>query len=184
MPRCKVPLVVILLPLILAACAGAPERRAPERQPPKTAGQQTAQPAQDHQPSSPTDTTSEPAADPSTVKKRALVISLADQTFDYSEDGETVRTGPISSGADGYPTPTGQFAVLSKDEDKVSSRYTNQLGMQAWMPYAIQFHGNYFLHEGWLPGYPDSHGCVRVGEPDARFFFERLQIGDPVTVTR
>jgi lipoprotein-anchoring transpeptidase ErfK/SrfK len=54
--------------------------------------------------------------------------------------------------------------------------------MQAWMPYAIQFYGHYFLHEGWLPGYPDSHGCVRVGEQDARFLFERLRIGDPVLV--
>ena len=93
-----------------------------------------------------------------------------------------MRTGPISSGAAGSPTPTGRFAVLSKDLDKVSSRYTNQLGWQAWMPYSIQFNGHYFLHEGWLPGYPDSHGCVRVGEPDARFLFERLKIGDRVEV--
>jgi lipoprotein-anchoring transpeptidase ErfK/SrfK len=50
------------------------------------------------------------------------------------------------------------------------------------MPYSIQFSGHYFLHEGWLPGYPDSHGCVRVGEQDARFLFERMQIGDPVSV--
>ena len=82
----------------------------------------------------------------------------------------------------GYPTPTGKFAVLGKEKDKVSSRYTNQLGMQAWMPYAIQFHGHYFLHEGWLPGYPDSHGCVRLGEKDARFLFEQMQLGDPVDV--
>ncbi|HSO82990.1 L,D-transpeptidase, partial [Thiocapsa sp.] len=79
-------------------------------------------------------------------------------------------------------TPRGTFSVLSKDKDKVSSRYTNQLGMQAWMPYSIQFYGHYFLHEGWLPGYPDSHGCVRVGEKDARFLFERMKVGDLVSV--
>ncbi len=127
-----------------------------------------------------------PAAQPDQAgeepKPRALTINLASQQFTYSIDGEPARVGPISSGAEGYPTPTGKFAVLGKEKDKVSSRYTNQLGMQAWMPYSIQFHGNYFLHEGWLPGYPDSHGCVRLGEKDARFLFEQMQVGDPVEV--
>ena len=115
--------------------------------------------------------------------KASLTISLGAQRFTYREGDRVVLSGPISSGAAGFPTPTGRFSVLSKDKDKVSSRYTNQLGMQAWMPYAIQFHGHYFLHEGWLPGYPDSHGCVRVGERDARFLFERLKVGDPVRIT-
>ena len=119
---------------------------------------------------------------PPSTAPRSLTISLGKQTFVYHEAAQVVRTGSISSGTPGHATPTGQFRVLSKDRDKVSSRYTNQLGMQAWMPYAIQFYGHYFLHEGWLPGYPDSHGCVRVGEKDARFLFERLKIGDPVAV--
>ena len=122
--------------------------------------------------------------DANTIGQRSLTISLGDQAFEYKEDEAVVRSGPISSGKPGNPTPTGRFRVLSKNADKVSSRYTNQLGMQAWMPYSIQFHGHYFLHEGWLPGYPDSHGCVRVGEKDARFLFERLRIGDPVLVVR
>lgn len=126
--------------------------------------------------------TAAPTADADTAKRRSLTISLGDQAFEYKEDESVVRSGPISSGKPGNPTPTGRFRVLSKDEDKVSTRYTNQLGMQAWMPYSIQFYGHYFLHEGWLPGYPDSHGCVRVGEKDARFLFERLRIGDPVLV--
>jgi lipoprotein-anchoring transpeptidase ErfK/SrfK len=117
-----------------------------------------------------------------TAKHRSLTISLGEQSFEYKEDESVVRSGPISSGKPGNPTPTGRFKVLSKDEHKVSSRYTNQLGMQAWMPYSIQFYGHYFLHEGWLPGHPDSHGCVRVAEKDARFLFERLRIGDPVLV--
>ncbi|NVZ08143.1 L,D-transpeptidase family protein [Allochromatium humboldtianum] len=127
-------------------------------------------------------TTDTLTADADAAKRRSLTISLGDQAFEYKEDESVVRSGPISSGKPGNPTPTGRFKVLSKDEHKVSSRYTNQLGMQAWMPYSIQFYGHYFLHEGWLPGYPDSHGCVRVGEKDARFLFERLRIGDPVLV--
>ncbi len=108
------------------------------------------------------------------AQRRELVISLAQQGFSYWEDGVLQRTGPISSGSAAHPTPKGRFRVLTKDPDKVSSRYTNQLGMPAWMPYAIQFHGHYFLHEGWLPGHPDSHGCIRLHEQDARFLFERL----------
>lgn len=129
-----------------------------------------------------TDSPTEDSGAANAAKRRSLTISLGDQAFEYKEDEAVVRAGPISSGKPGNPTPTGRFRVLSKDEHKVSSRYTNQLGMQAWMPYSIQFYGHYFLHEGWLPGYPDSHGCVRVGEKDARFLFERLRIGDPVLV--
>ncbi|MCG6897156.1 MAG: L,D-transpeptidase [Thiocapsa sp.] len=113
---------------------------------------------------------------------RSLTIKLGSQRFVYAEDDRVVRSGPVSSGRQGYETPRGRFSVRSKQMDKVSYRYTNSLGMRAWMPYSIQFHGDYFLHEGWLPGYPDSHGCVRVGEQDARFLFDRLRIGDRVTV--
>ena len=181
---CVQPLCFVLITaiLFLTGCAHspsqpAPERRAPERLP--VAEQATPE-------TMPTPVETVPPAPPddsrATPSKRSLTIRLGAQQFAYAEDEQVVRTGPISSGAAGYPTPTGRFAVLSKDRDKESSRYTNQLGWQAWMPYAIQFNGHYFLHEGWLPGYPDSHGCVRVGEPDARFLFERLKIGDRVEV--
>ncbi len=126
--------------------------------------------------------TERPTLETDRTLPRSLTISLDAQQFTYQVGGETVRVGSLSSGTEGHQTPTGHFSVLGKERDKVSSRYTNQLGMQAWMPYAIRFHGNYFLHEGWLPGYPDSHGCVRLGEQDARFLFEQMQPGDPVTV--
>jgi lipoprotein-anchoring transpeptidase ErfK/SrfK len=111
-----------------------------------------------------------------------LTINIGSQRFVYTEGETVVRTGPISSCKAGFETPAGEFSVLSKQKDKVSYRYTNQLGMSAWMPYSIQFTGHYFLHEGWLPGHPDSHGCVRVGEQDARFLFERMKIGDRIVV--
>lgn len=164
---------------ILVGCAQTPSRPAPERKTSADSARiEVPEPAQipapviDHSPAA-------PAAGPDT---RALTIQIGNQHFVYSEGDRVVRTGPISSGREGQETPRGQFSVLSKDEHKVSSRYTNQLGWQAWMPYAIQFNGHYFLHEGWLPGYPDSAGCVRVGEKDARFLFERIQLGDPVSV--
>ena len=117
------------------------------------------------------------------AKSRHLTLYLGSQTFDYQEDDQVVRTGPISSGRPGTPTPAGSFRVLSKRKDKVSSLYTNELGMQAWMPYSMQFYGNYFIHEGWLPDHAASHGCVRVGYEDAKFLFGRMKIGDGIQVT-
>jgi lipoprotein-anchoring transpeptidase ErfK/SrfK len=119
---------------------------------------------------------------PAETASRELRIHLERQTFAYLEDGEVVRTGPVSSGTARSPTPKGRFSILSKEEDKVSSRYDNALGTPAWMPYSMQFHGHYFVHEGWLPGHADSHGCVRLGYQDAKFLFERMKIGDRVEV--
>ena len=175
-----------LLSLLLIGCAHTPSGPEPERPKSEPAGEKTETPESAPQEGArdQAGASAEDADAAKRVKVRALTISIGSQQFKYVEDGALVRTGPISSGARGYTTPTGKFAVLSKNADKVSSRYTNQLGMQAWMPYAIQFHGHYFLHEGWLPGYPDSHGCIRVGAEDARFLFDTLKIGDPVTVKK
>ena len=178
-----------ILPLLIAAafivgCAQSPTRPAPERQPSEVSESADGTRASDRE----TDraggeSSAEPIAEPADEQpKRALTIQIGSQSFVYTEGDQVVRTGPISSGREGHRTPRGTFSVLSKQKDKVSSRYTNQLGWQAWMPYSIQFYGHYFLHEGWLPGYPDSAGCVRVGEKDARFLFERLKIGDLVSV--
>jgi lipoprotein-anchoring transpeptidase ErfK/SrfK len=165
--------LLFTLVVLIGGCAQSPHRPAPEAKPVGTSEVTETRARED-----------EVSAEPRRPKpgSRALTIKLASQRFIYWENSQVVRTGPISSGREGYPTPTGQFSVLSKQKDKVSYRYTNQLGMQAWMPYSIQFSGHYFLHEGWLPGYPDSHGCVRVGEKDARFLFERLKIGDRIAV--
>lgn len=170
---------LLILVLLLVGCAQSPSRPGPERQPGDASEIDAAR-----LPAAGADVAAgEAAAEPAAEEvERALTIQIGSQAFAYSEGDQVVRTGPISSGRDGYRTPRGNFSVLSKQKDKVSSRYTNEIGMPAWMPYSIQFYGHYFLHEGWLPGHPDSHGCVRVGEKDARFLFERLKVGDPVTV--
>nr|WP_093191919.1 L,D-transpeptidase family protein [Thiocapsa sp. KS1] len=178
-----------ILPLLIAAafivgCAQSPTRPAPERQPSDVSESAEDARASDRETDQADGEASvEPVAESTAEEtKRALTIQIGSQSFVYSEGDQVVRTGPISSGREGHGTPRGTFSVLSKQKDKVSSRYTNQLGLQAWMPYSIQFYGHYFLHEGWLPGYPDSAGCVRVGEKDARFLFERMKIGDLVSV--
>lgn len=115
---------------------------------------------------------------------RQLTIHLGAQRFTYSEGGKVVRSGPVSSGKRGYGTPAGSFRVLSKQRIKVSSRYAGSDGRPASMPYSIQFRSNYFIHQGRLPGYAASHGCVRLRGGDASFLFSRLSSGDPIIITR
>lgn len=115
---------------------------------------------------------------------RRLTINLGAQRFTYSEGGKVVRSGPVSSGKRGYGTPAGSFRVLGKQRTKVSSRYAGSDGRPASMPYSIQFRSNYFIHQGRLPGYAASHGCVRLRGGDASFLFSRLRPGDPISITR
>jgi lipoprotein-anchoring transpeptidase ErfK/SrfK len=72
--------------------------------------------------------------------------------------------------------------VLSKDADKRSGSYTNYFEQPTPMPYALQFYGPYYVHEGWIAGRPESHGCVRLHYEDAKFVFERIRVGDKVAV--
>ncbi|MCF7992010.1 MAG: L,D-transpeptidase [Thiohalocapsa sp.] len=125
----------------------------------------------------PPDPASLPAAD-----KRQLDIRLAEQRFNYFEDGRLVWTGPISSGAAEHPTPKGDFRLLSKDIDKRSGSYTNFFDQPTPMPYSLQFIGPYFIHEGYLPGEPASHGCVRLRYEDAKFVYARMRVGDRIVV--
>ena len=129
-----------------------------------------------------------PRADPRyavpPARQRAITIFLDSQTFEYREDGRVFASGPISSGSPAHPTPAGSFRVLSKDEDKRSGKYTNYFDQNTPMPYSLQFHGPYFIHEGWLPGRADSHGCVRLKYEDAKLLFSRVKVGDPVLIKR
>jgi lipoprotein-anchoring transpeptidase ErfK/SrfK len=123
--------------------------------------------------------------DPATLPpagKRQLDIRLATQRFNYFEDDELVWSGPISSGAAEHPTPKGDFKVTAKDIDKRSGSYTNFFDLPTPMPYALQFKGPYWIHEGYLPGKPASHGCVRLRYEDARFVYSRIKVGDRVVV--
>jgi lipoprotein-anchoring transpeptidase ErfK/SrfK len=117
------------------------------------------------------------------AQTRSLHIDLTNEDFQYFEDGEPVLAGPVSSGTVEHPTPSGRFRVLSKEKDKVSHSYTNAFDMPTPMPYSMQFDGPYFIHEGWVPGYPDSHGCVRLKYEDARFLFKRMRRGDEVVIS-
>jgi lipoprotein-anchoring transpeptidase ErfK/SrfK len=113
---------------------------------------------------------------------RKLTIRLGSQRFEYSEGGAVVHVGAITSGSSEHPTPKGGYSVLAKDLNKESGSYTNYFDMATPMPYALQFNGPYYVHEGWVAGRPESHGCVRLRYEDARFVYERMHLGDRIAV--
>jgi len=98
----------------------------------------------------------------------------------YVYRGETlIGLSPISSGAPGYDTPVGAFTVLEKDADHRSNIYSN-----APMPFMLRLTwSGIALHAGMNPGYPASHGCVRLPLAFARKLYGIVGLGAQVVVT-
>ena len=107
-----------------------------------------------------------------------VVVSLADQMV-YAYDGdELVGAATASTAREGHITPTGIFRVLDKHEMYRSKKYDN-----AAMPY-MQRIDDYgiAMHGGPLPGYPASHGCIRLPTKFAAKLFAATDVGTPVYV--
>ena len=87
-----------------------------------------------------------------------LVISIADQRISLYDNGALIAHSSVSTGVKNHPTPLGVFSVISKSRFHRSNIYSN-----APMPYMqrITWSG-IALHAGDLPGYPASHGCIRL----------------------
>jgi hypothetical protein len=108
------------------------------------------------------------------------LVSLKDQRVTiYDKDGAILHS-PVSSGQTGYETPVGIYAVLQKEAEHYSNRYDD-----ASMPFMqrITWTG-VALHAGALPGYPASHGCVRLPYSFAERLFPLTKLGMRVVVSR
>ena len=106
------------------------------------------------------------------------IVSLRSQRITvYDANGEILQA-PVSSGQKGRETPAGVFSVLQKDADHYSNLYDS-----AWMPHMQRLTwSGIALHGGPLPGYPASHGCVRLPFAFARSLFGATQLGMRVIV--
>jgi hypothetical protein len=94
-------------------------------------------------------------------------------------DGLRIGATTISSGKRGYETPTGVFTILQKDKDHYSKKYHH-----APMPYDLRLTWEGLsVHGGHLPGYPASHGCVRLPIAFSRALFKEASLGMTVTIT-
>jgi L,D-transpeptidase catalytic domain len=139
------------------------------------------------------------------AQQTGVVINLTEQAAYLVEDGRVVLISPIASGKEGRGTPTGTFRIISKDLNHQSGSFglvMDSYGrivnanatpaahippgchyQPAPMPYFMEFSKYVGMHAGYLPGYPASHGCVRMPKDLAAEFFARVQVGTPVRVT-
>ena len=115
---------------------------------------------------------------PASAGPERIIIALNDQLA-YLYRGDTLMAvSTISSGIEGRDTPTGIFSVLGKKPMHHSKKFDN-----APMPFT-QFIDSYgvALHAGFNPGYPASHGCVRLPSAFAKKLYGVTDIGTPVLI--
>jgi len=133
-----------------------------------------------------------------------VIINLSQQRAYLIEDGTVSLVSSIALEKPSWSTPTGNFSVINKDIDHHSQSFGSVLDgsgrivtanatpgthvpsgfhyRPAAMPYYMQFSAAVGMHAGYLPGYPASHGCVRMPRDLAERFFERVNLRTPVTV--
>ncbi len=132
-------------------------------------------------------------------------ISIGEQRAYFYKGNELVGVSMLSTGQEGYDTPHGSFKILDKDIDHVSSLYGDYIDRDgniiqkevdtrkdrkpkgaiydgAKMPFFMRITGGVGMHEGFLPGFPASHGCIRMPGFMAQKFFEHVTVGTPVSI--
>ena len=119
-----------------------------------------------------------------TASVTRVIINLSDQRVSLVQQGRTILISPIASGKPGWSTPTGNFRIFNKDIDHRSGSFGSVVDaygrvinsnatpdshvprgghyQPASMPYFMEFSPAVGMHAGYLPGYPASHGCVRM----------------------
>lgn len=108
-----------------------------------------------------------------------LIVSLATQRAILYRNGVPIAISTVSTGRPGHRTPSGVFTVLQRHVEHYSSLYNN-----APMPYMQRLTwGGVALHGGHLPGYPASHGCIRLPHEFARLLYGVTRLGMTVVVT-
>jgi hypothetical protein len=107
-----------------------------------------------------------------------MIISLPEQTLSAYRNGIRIAYSSISSGVKGRSTPTGVFTILEKEITHFSNKYHH-----APMPYMqrLTWEG-VALHGGDLPGYPASHGCIRLPREFAKKLYSVTTRGTTVIV--
>lgn len=106
------------------------------------------------------------------------VVSLADQHIDvYGGDGLIARSR-VSSGQAGFRTPTGIFGILEKHRDHESNIYDAEMPFMQRLTWS-----GVALHQGIVPRYPASHGCIRLPASFAARLWTMTNVGARVVVS-
>jgi hypothetical protein len=109
-----------------------------------------------------------------------FVISIRKQHVTLYSNGQRVAQSPVSTGTAGHPTPTGIFSIIEKDRWHHSNLYDNApmyfMQRLTWSGVA--------MHEGMLPGYAASHGCIRLPREFAARLWTLTKLGARVVIVR
>ncbi len=134
-----------------------------------------------------------------------IVIDLSDQKAYFYKGGALAGVSALSTGDEKHPTQTGNFKIIQKDQWHKSNLYGDFVDAYGQvvvaniditkdkpppgtrfegskMHHFMRFVGGTGMHEGFLPGYPASHGCVRMPGHMAAIFYNNVSVGTPVTV--
>lgn len=107
-----------------------------------------------------------------------IVVSVPEQLVHVYRNGVAIGVSTCSTGMPGHSTPTGVFTILQKREEHYSSTYNNapmpNMQRLTWQGIA--------LHAGNLPGYPASHGCIRLPMQFSKLLFSVTQLGMSVVI--
>ena len=132
-------------------------------------------------------------------------IRIGEQKVYVYQGDEIAGESPITTGKPGHETPTGHYTILVKDIDHKSNLYgvfldangyiidgNAEVGQKppagavydaADMPYYMRIRDDGVgMHAGYLPGYPASHGCIRLPHAFAELLFSNVSVGTPVDV--
>ena len=135
-----------------------------------------------------------------------IVVHIGEQKAYFYKGRQLVGETTVSTGKPGFSTPPGHYTVLLKDAGHVSTvfgdyvdDYGNVVSSNidsrkdprpkgthfdgARMPYAMFFRSGYAMHQGYVPPFAASHGCIRLPGQMAVRFFGNAPVGTPVTVT-
>ncbi|MDD5200552.1 MAG: L,D-transpeptidase family protein [Terrimicrobiaceae bacterium] len=138
--------------------------------------------------------------------QHSIIVRLDEQKAFLYREGGIVAVSSVSTGREGYGTPAGKYRVLQKDlhhrstlygayvtdgrvvkanvNAKKDKRPAGAVFVGAPMPYFLRINGAVGLHAGHVPGYPASHGCIRLPTRQARRFFYAVEVGTPVFIYR
>jgi lipoprotein-anchoring transpeptidase ErfK/SrfK len=111
-------------------------------------------------------------------EERWIKVDLSEQrAWVYDGQGKELLTTSVSTGKKGFQTEPGEFVITNRNRHHVSNIY----GVR--MPYFQRLNCSAIgFHEGYCPGYPASHGCLRVPRGKASELWETTKVGDRVVI--
>jgi L,D-transpeptidase catalytic domain len=134
-----------------------------------------------------------------------IVVHISEQKAYFFKGKRLAGESTVSTGKKGFGTPPGHYSVISKDKNHFSSEFGDYVDKDgnvvvqnidvrkdrqpkgthfdpARMPYCMHFNGGYAMHEGYVPPFAASHGCIRLPKGMADKFYNSAPVGTPVVV--